>query len=122
MFDVDATTKEMKIRKGTSGQLVFQDIPTDFNGYTARLIIKKEDASDANALVDIPVVISSNTALFQITSSESDLLTVNCGDSIGYYKWGVMIDNGAGYATNLIPEGFNSIPDCLVYPEIGGSN
>ena len=114
----------MKIRKGTTGEFVIEDLPDNFNSYQARLVIKKdENSKDFTAPVNKTVTITDNKATFKITTTDSDALSVDNGEETGTYKWGVMVEDGTGeLAVNIIPENFEKMPDCLVYPEIAGGN
>ena len=114
----------MKIRKGTTGTFTIEDLPDIFNSCTARLVIKKDETSkDYNAPVNKTVIVSDNTITFTITTTDSDALTIENGEDTGTYKWGVMVEDGTGeLAVNLIPENFDIMPDCIVYPEIAGGN
>ena len=114
----------MKIRKGTTGEFSIEDLPNSFNSCTARLVIKKDETSkDFNAPINKTVSISNNKAVFKITVTDSDALTIENGEDTGNYKWGVMVEDGTGeLAVNIVPENFETMPDCIVYPEIAGGN
>lgn len=114
----------MKIRKGTTGEFIIEDLPSTFNNYTARLVIKKDEtAKDYNAPINKTVTITNKTIDFKLTSTDTDALSVDTGEDIGTYKWGVMIEDGTGeLAINLIPTEFELMPDCIVFPEIAGGN
>lgn len=114
----------MKIRKGTTGEFIIEDLPSSFNNYTARLVIKKDETSkDYDAPINKTVTITNETIDFKLTSSDTDVLNVDAGEDIGTYKWGVMIEDGTGQlAINIIPTEFEFMPDCIVYPEIAGGN
>ena len=122
-FSVDENLL-MKIRKGTTGELVIDDLPESFNSYQARLVIKKdENSKDFDAPVNKTVTISNRKIVFKITKTDSDALTVDNGEDTGIYKWGVMVEDGTGeLAVNIIPENFEIMPNCIVYPEIAGGN
>lgn len=114
----------MKIRKGTTGEFIIEDLPEKFNSYIARLVIKKEaTAKDFNAPINKTVEIANQKIIFKITKNDSDALVIENGEDIGTYKWGVMVEDEIGeFAMNIIPENFNLMPDCIVYPEIAGGN
>ena len=114
----------MKIRKGTTGEFVIEDLPESFNSYQARLVIKKDETSkDFNAPVNKTVNITNGKIIFKITTTDSDALIIDNGEDVGTYKWGVMVEDGTGeLAINIIPENFDIMPDCFVYPEIAGGN
>ena len=114
----------MKIRKGTTGTFTIEDLPDIFNSCTARLVIKKDETSkDYNAPVNKTVEVTDNTIAFTITTTDSDALIIENGEDTGTYKWGVMVEDGTGeLAVNIIPENFDIMPDCIVYPEIAGGN
>ena len=114
----------MKIRKGTTGEFVIEDLPESFNSYQARLVIKKNETSkDFSAPVNKTVNITNGKIIFKITTTDSDALIIDNGEDVGTYKWGVMVEDGTGeLAINIIPENFDIMPDCIVYPEIAGGN
>ena len=114
----------MKIRKGTTGEFVIEDLPESFNSYQARLVIKKDETSkDFSAPVNKTVNITNGKIIFKITTTDSDALIIDNGEDVGTYKWGVMVEDGTGeLAINIIPENFDIMPDCIVYPEIAGGN
>ena len=114
----------MKIRKGTTGEFEISDLPQIFNSYQARLVIKKDETSkDYTAPVNKTVNITNGKIVFKITTADSDALIINNGEDTGTYKWGVMVEDGTGeLAVNIIPENFEIMPDCIVYPEIAGGN
>ena len=114
----------MKIRKGTTGEFVIEDLPESFNSYTARLVIKKdENSKDFDAPVNKTVTVNDGKAMFNISVTDSDALRVENGEDFSTYKWGVMVEDGTGeLAVNIIPENFDIMPDCIVYPEIAGGN
>ena len=114
----------MKIRKGTTGEFVIEDLPSMFNSCTARLVIKKNEGSkDFDAPVNKTVTIADGKIDFKLTVTDTDALTVDKDEDASYYKWGVLIEDGTGeLAINLIPANFECMPDCIVYPEIAGGN
>ena len=114
----------MKIRKGTTGEFIIEDLPSMFNTYTARLVIKKDEGSrDFDAPVNKTVTITNGKINFKLTVADTDALTVDKDEDAGYYKWGILIEDGTGeLAVNLIPEQFDLMPDCIVFPEIAGGN
>ncbi len=114
----------MKIRKGTTGEFSIEDLPSTFNSCTARLVIKKDEGSkDYTAPVNKTATVSNCSVTFKITTTDSDALTVDNGEDFGTYKWGIMIEDGTGeLAVNIIPENFENMPDCIVFPEIAGGN
>lgn len=114
----------MKIRKGTTGEFVIEDLPEAFNSCQARLVIKKdENAKDFTAPVNKVATVANGKVTFKITVTDSDALVVENGEDTGNYKWGVMVEDGTGeLAVNIIPENFELMPDCIVYPEIAGGN
>ena len=122
-FSIDKNLT-MKIRKGTTGEFVIEDLPSDFNSYTARLVIKKNEAAkDYDAPVNKTVTISDKKIDFKLTVTDTDALTVDSDEDMGIYKWGILIEDGTGeLAINLIPLEFEAMPDCIVYPEIAGGN
>lgn len=122
-FNIDKNLL-MKIRKGTTGEFIIEDLPEVFNSYTARLVIKKdESAKDYDAPVNKTVTISNGTIDFKLTTTDTDALSVDGGEDIGTYKWGIMIEDGTGeLAINLIPAEFEEMPECIVFPEIAGGN
>ena len=122
-FSIDRNLT-MKIRKGTTGEFVIEDLPSDFNSYTARLVIKKNEAAkDYDAPVNKTVTISDRKIDFKLTVTDTDALTVDSDEDMGIYKWGILIEDGTGeVAINLIPLEFEVMPDCIVYPEIAGGN
>ena len=122
-FSIDKNLT-MKIRKGTTGEFVIDNLPSDFNSYTARLVIKKnESAKDYDAPVNKTVTINNGKIDFKLTVTDTDVLKVDSDGDVGTYKWGVLIEDGTGeLAINLIPANFEYMPDCIVYPEIAGGN
>lgn len=122
-FNIDKNLT-MKVRKGTTGEFIIENLPEIFNSCTARLVIKKDESSkDYNAPVNKTVEISNCTIDFKLTKTDTDALTVDSGEDIGVYKWGVMIEDGTGeMALNLVPIQFELMPDCIVFPEIAGGN
>ena len=118
-ISLDPSTYILKIRKGTSGQIVLENLPVNFNGYTARLVVKKTDtASDINAPLNITTTVASNSCLFDITKSDTDSLSVDNDCDYSEYKWGILVEDGNDIAINIIPIDFADIPSCYVYPEI----
>jgi len=122
-FSIDENLT-MKIRKGTTGEFVIEDLPATFSGCSARLVIKKnENAKDYTAPVNKTVEVLNNKVTFKITRTDSDALVLDNGEETGVYKWWVMVEDGTGeLSVNLIPENFDNMPDCIVYPEIAGHN
>ena len=122
-FSIDKNLT-MKIRKGTTGEFVIEDLPSMFNSCTARLVIKKNEGSkDFDAPVNKTVTIADSKIDFKLTVADTDALIVDKDEDAGYYKWGILIEDGTGeLAVNLIPEQFDSMPDCIVFPEIAGGN
>ena len=114
----------MKIRKGTTGEFIIEDLPDNLNSCQARLVIKKdENSKDFTAPVNKTATITNGVVTFKITTTDSDALKVDNGEEVGCYKWGVMVEDGTGeLAINIVPENFNKMPDCLVFPEIAGGN
>lgn len=114
----------MKIRKGTTGEFVIEDLPESFNNCQARLVIKKDETSkDFDAPINKLSNVSGGRVIFKITVSDSDALIIENGEDVGNYKWGVMVEDGTGeLAVNIIPENFDLMPECVVYPEIAGGN
>ena len=114
----------MKIRKGTTGEFTIEDLPATFNSCTARLVIKKDETSkDYTAPVNKTTTVTNGSITFKITTTDSDALTIENGEDTGSYKWGVMVEDGTGeLAVNIIPENFDIMPDCIVFPEIAGGN
>lgn len=114
----------MKIRKGTTGEFVIEDLPPDFNGMNARFVVKKTaNSSDLEAPINKTSVIANGQITFGITKSDSDNLTVSSDDETSEYIWGVMVSNNDGTTcVNIIPEQFKEMPKCIVYPEIAGDN
>ncbi len=114
----------MKIRKGTTGEFTIEDLPANFNSCTARLVIKKDETSkDYTAPVNKTTTVANGSITFKITTTDSDALKIENGEDTGNYKWGVMVEDGTGeLAVNIIPENFDVMPDCIVFPEIAGGN
>lgn len=122
-FSIDKNLT-MKIRKGTTGEFLIEDLPSIFNSCIARLVIKKdENSKDFDAPVNKTVTIADGKIDFKLTVEDTDALTVDKDEDTGCYKWGILIEDGTGeLAVNLIPEQFDIMPDCIVYPEIAGGN
>ena len=122
-FSIDENLT-MKIRKGTTGEFVIEDLPSAFNNYSARLVIKKDESSkDYTAPINKTVTINECTINFKLTTTDTDALIVENGEDVGIYKWGILVEDGTGeLALNLIPEEFEPMPDCIVFPEIAGGN
>lgn len=114
----------MKIRKGTTGEFILEDLPEQFNSCNARFVVKKDETTkDINAPINKTETISNGKVVFKITVKDSDSLVVENGEDCGIYKWGVMVEDGSGeLAINIIPENFDIMPDCIVFPEIAGGN
>lgn len=118
----------MEIRKGTTGQFIVEDLPQIFLGWTARCVIKKDPyIEDSKAFINIVTTVINDenygpTINIIIPPSESDKLPVPKGEEYASYVWGLMMTDGDEQTFNLIPEGFEEMPECRVYPEITGVN
>lgn len=117
----------MKIRKGTTGHFMIEDLPQSWIGWTARCVIKKDPyIADAKAYVNVATLIQdingTPTIDIVITPNDSDKLPVPKGEEYASYVWGLMLTNNQDEAYNLIPIDFDEMPECRVYPEISGMN
>lgn len=123
-FEIDSNYT-LKIRKGTSGTISIEELPTNFVGYTARLVVKKTPTTPdtSGIIIKTTTIASDYTCVFALTESDTDVFIIGNDEDFATYKWGIKAISPDGtVAENIVPVEFNEIPDCLAYPEIGGSN